>query len=157
MDDNTNASTEVASHHFYSDEIMNSTLEDRIRAYAHAWVNGARKQDAYRQAGYKCATPSNAAVFHRRYQAEIDKVVMEEIQGKAAKALQVLEEIMLHGKSETARTKAALEILDRGGYGKETKIQIGHDQPKSKEELQSQLLALLATNSKEIKFLEGDS
>jgi len=61
---------------------------------------------------------------------------------------------MVNGKSETARVKAALEILDRAGLDKTTRIQIGQDEPKTQSELQNQLKALLMANP-EMNIFEG--
>lgn len=135
--------------------IDKTTLPERIKIYADAWINNPNKRDAYAAAGYSCPTYSNAAIFHSKYQKEINQHIHEAIHDKVPLALGVLQEIMLHGKSETARVKAGLEILDRAGYSKDTKIHADNTEPKTHAELQSELRKLLEGNSPEAKYLES--
>jgi len=128
------------------ESVKDSSLEERINTYAASLCEGNNKKEAYEAAGYSCATFSNAAVFHRRYEKEIRKEIHNQLGGKAGLAISVLIEIMLSGKSETARVKSAIEVLDRAGYDKTTKISVQNDAPKTKDELQLELQALLKAN-----------
>ena len=126
--------------------VKDTGIEERVQAYAQALCEGMSKSAAYGAAGYSCVTASNAVVFHRRYEKEIKKEIHRNLGAKAGLAISVLIDIMLNGSSEMARTKCSLEILDRAGYDKTTKISVQNEEPKSMEELQAELQKLLKSN-----------
>jgi len=126
--------------------VKDTTIEERISKFAEAWVNGANKTESYAAAGYSCPTASNAYNFFKKHQVAIVREVQLHLQNKVPLALKTLAEIMVNGKSETARVKASLEILDRGGFDKQTRIQINEESPKSQEDLKAQLKELLTSN-----------
>ena len=126
--------------------VNETTLKERIQKYAEVWITTGNKTAAYEAAGYSCPTPSNAYNFHKQHYETITKEAAMAISSNVPIAIQTLTSIMINGKSETARVKAALEVLDRAGLDKTTRIQIGHEDPKTKEELQSQLKELLLSN-----------
>ena len=128
------------------ESVRDTSIEQRIELYALALCEGKSKAKAYDAAEYSCPTASNAVVFHRRYEKEIKKEIHRNLGAKAGLAISVLIDIMLNGSSEMARTKCSLEILDRAGYDKTTKISVQNEEPKSIEELQAELQKLLKSN-----------
>ena len=128
------------------ESVKDTSVEERIEAYSLALCEGKSKAHAYEAAGYSCATASNAAVFHRRYEKEIKKEIHRNLGAKAGLAISVLIDIMINGSSEMARTKCSLEILDRAGYDKTTKISVQNEEPKTMSELQTELQSLLKAN-----------
>jgi|TARA_R110000744_G_scaffold1241_1_gene4318 hypothetical protein len=128
------------------ESVKDSSLEERIAVYSESWVNGSNKREAYEAAGYSSATFSNAANFHKRYKKEIDKEILGHLGNKVPLALDTLVSVMVSSQSDTARVKAALEVMDRAGFDKQTRISIDHQDPKNKEELQKELATLLALN-----------
>ena len=126
--------------------VNETTLSQRIAKYAEVWLTTSNKTAAYEAAGYGCPTPSNAYNFHKQHHEAIMREAHMGVANHVPVAMSTLAEIMVSGKSETARVKAALEILDRAGLDKTTKIQIGSDMPQNKDELQAQLKALLEAN-----------
>lgn len=135
--------------------VNETTLKDRIAKYAEVWITSGNKTEAYEAAGYSCVTPSNAYNFHKQHHEAITKEAAMAISGNVPIAIKTLTEVMINGKSETARVKAALEVLDRAGLDKTTRVQIGTDEPKSQDELQSELKRLLMENP-ELNLLGGD-
>lgn len=99
-------------------------LNERIRIVAEAWLGGASKTEAYRQAGYASPTPANASAFFDTHREEIDKHIYRGMKNSIPIAINTLTEIMLKGESEGARVKAATEILDRAGFDKIERIEI---------------------------------
>jgi len=138
-----------------NNKLASTTIAERIKIYTTALANGSNKRDAYAAAGYGCPTFSNAHNFHEKYHKEIDKELRNVIHSKVPTALQVLEEVMVSGKSETARVKAALEILDRAGFDKQTKIQIGSSEAKSEDQLKQELQQLLTANP-DVLLIDSD-
>ena len=135
--------------------VNETSIRERISKYAEVWLATSNKRAAYEAAGYSCATGSNAYNFHKQHHEAITKEAGMHLASHIPKAIQALSDIMVNGKSETARVKAALEILDRAGLDKTTRIQIGQDEPKTQSELQNQLKALLMANP-EMNIFEGD-
>jgi hypothetical protein len=133
--------------------VNETSLKERISQYAKVWLTTSNKTEAYEAAGYSCPTPSNAYNFHKQHHEAITKEAAMHMAGHVPAAIQALADIMVNGKSETARVKSALEILDRAGLDKTTRIQIGTDEPKSQTELQAQLRALLISNP-ELNLIE---
>jgi hypothetical protein len=133
--------------------VNETSLKERISKYAEVWLTTSNKTAAYEAAGYSCPTPSNAYNFHKQHHEAITKEAAMHMAGHVPAAIQALADIMVNGKSETARVKSALEILDRAGLDKTTRIQIGTDDPKSTTELQAQLRALLISNP-ELNLIE---
>lgn len=108
-------------------------LEERIKIYALHWIETGNKYEAYKQAGY--AYPKNAYKFHRKYQKEIEKYVWSAgFKDKVPQALNTLMDVMMNSRSDTARTKAAIELLDRAGFTKDTKLSISSEDSKKLEE-----------------------
>lgn len=140
----------------YLPGVDETTLEQRIQKYAEVWLATSNKTEAYKAAGYACPTPSNAYNFHKQHHEAIQREAHMCLSSHVPKAIASLSDIMVNGKSETAKVKAALEILDRAGLDKTTKIQIGSDEPASKEDLQVQLRELLKRNP-EIGLTEDES
>lgn len=126
--------------------VNETTLSERIAKYAEVWITTHNKTAAYEAAGYSCPTPSNAYNFHKQHYEAIMREAHMAVANHIPVAMKTLEEIMVNGKSETARVKAALEIMDRAGLDKTTKISIKGDEPKDKEELAATLRALLKAN-----------
>ena len=104
--------------------ITKEALKERIRIVAEEYINGASRMDAYRAAGYSSVTSANAAAFFEAHKDEIQGYVFLAVGSKVPIAIKVLEEIMLTGKSDGARVKAATEILDRAGVTQVQKIEI---------------------------------
>ncbi len=100
------------------------SLKERIQIVAEAWLNGKTKTEAYLSAGYSSATPGNASLFFRDHKAEIDTHVFSRMKEGVPTAINVLMDIMVNGKSETARIKAVMELLDRVGYTTINRIEI---------------------------------
>ena len=123
-----------------------TSLKERITKYAEVWLATSNKRAAYEAAGYSCATGSNAYNFHKQHHEAITREASMHVASHVPKAIEALSDIMINGKSETARVKAALEILDRAGLDKTTRIQIGNDEPKNQDDLRKQLQGLLASN-----------
>ena len=92
MTDNTLEGELITRSKPQSEAIKNSTIEDRIKTYAHHWVNGNSKKDSYAAAGYSCATYSNAAVFHKRYLKEINEAVVDEMAEMTEDSRRVMED-----------------------------------------------------------------
>ena len=114
-------------------DLTKEGLEDRIRIYALHWINTGNKTEAYKLAGYSYA--KDASKFHRRYQKEIEKYVWTAgFKDKVPQAIHTLMDIMSHSQSDTARTKAAIELLDRAGFTKDTKLSISNEDNKKLEE-----------------------
>lgn len=132
------------------------SVRERVAIVANAWLNGASKVDAYASAGYSCITPGNADTFFRNHKDEIDKIVFSAMKEKVPKALKVLEEIMLHGKSETARIKAVVELLDRVGYTTISRIEITNKDVTDlqNDQLEKELQDLLAKSGR-LKLVGG--
>ena len=126
--------------------VNSTTLKERIQKYAEVWIVSGNKTEAYEAAGYSCPTPSNAYNFHKQHHESITREAAMHMASHVPLAIRTLADIMVNGKSETARVKSALEIMDRAGLDKTTKISISGQEPKSKDELQEQLLELLAKN-----------
>ena len=135
--------------------VSETSMDERISKYVEVWVTSGNKTEAYEAAGYASATPSNAYNFHKQHHEKITREAAMHLCGHVPLALKTLTDIMVNGKSETARTKCAIEVLDRAGLDKTTKIQIGNEEPKSQEDLQAQLKSLLM-NSPELDIL-GDN
>lgn len=129
-----------------------TTLKERIAQYAETWLATGNKRAAYEAAGYACSSGSNAYQFHKQHHEAITKEAAMHVASHVPKAIMALSDIMENGKSETARVKAALEIMDRAGLDKTTRVQIGNDTPKTGDELKAELKALLAVNP---KFFNG--
>lgn len=108
-------------------------LEDRIKIYALHWIETGNKAEAFRLAGYKYE--KDAYKFHRRHQKEIEKYVWSAgFKDKVPQAIHTLVDVMSNSKSDTARTKAAIELLDRAGFTKDTKLSISSEDNKKLEE-----------------------
>lgn len=119
-------------------------IEEKIDLYVQGLADGLSKKAAYEAAGYAVeASSSNACKFHKRYNKEIHNALRYKIGDAAPLALNALIRIMTTGQSETARVKAALEILDRSGHDKTTRIQVQEEAPKSRQDLEAQLKTLL--------------
>lgn len=127
--------------------VNETSLSERISKYVEVWITTSNKTDAYKAAGYSCPTPSNAYNFHKQHHEQITKEAAMHLSGSIPLALNTLRDIMVNGKSETAKTKCALEILDRAGLDKTTKVQIGGSDPKTPDELKTQLKELLLANN----------
>jgi maleate cis-trans isomerase len=123
-----------------------TSLQERIVKYAEVWLATSNKREAYEAAGYSCATGSNAYNFHKQHHEAITREASMHVASHVPKAIEALSDIMVNGKSETARVKAALEIMDRAGLDKTTRIQIGNDEPKNTEDMRKQLKELLQSN-----------
>lgn len=137
--------------------VKNSTLPERISKYAEVWLDTKSKQKAYEAAGYSCATASNAYNFHKQHWPAIQKEVQMALGNGVPLAIATMVEIMKNGRSETARTKCAIEILDRAGFDKTTKVQIANEEPKDQDQLKSELRELLAKNKGDFEFItDGD-
>ena len=132
-----------------------TTLKERITKYAEVWLATSNKRAAYEAAGFSCATGSNAYNFHKQHHEAITREASMHVASHVPKAIEALSDIMINGKSETARVKAALEIMDRAGLDKTTRIQIGGTSPKTQTELQAELRALLISNP-EVVIKEDD-
>jgi len=126
--------------------VAETTLKERIRKYAEVWISSGSKTAAYEAAGYASVSSANAWNFHKQHHELITKEAAMYLSGSVPLALKTLNDIMTNGKSETARTKCALEVLDRSGLDKTTKIQIGNDEPTDASALKAQLAALLKAN-----------
>lgn len=108
-------------------------LEDRIKVYALHWIETGNKIEAYRLAGY--SYDKDAYKFHRRHQKEIEKYVWTAgFKDKVPQAIHTLVDVMTNSRSDTARTKAAIELLDRAGFTKDTKLSISSEDNKKLEE-----------------------
>jgi hypothetical protein len=75
----------------------------------------------------KMRTLSAELVAKSKGELVLPSAVMETIQTLAPEAVMTLEALMLTGKSDTVRLKAAMEILALGGYKRETTINIKAD------------------------------
>ena len=126
--------------------VKDTTLRERIRKYAEIWISSGSKTQAYEAAGYSSVNSANAWNFHKQHHELITKEAAMYLSGSVPLALRTLNDIMTNGKSETARTKCALEVLDRSGLDKTTKIQIGGDEPTDQAALKKQLASLLQAN-----------
>lgn len=108
-------------------------LEERIKIYALHWIESGNKIEAYRLAGY--SYDKDAYKFHRRHQKEIEKYVWTAgFKDKVPQAIHTLMDVMSNSRSDTARTKAAIELLDRAGFTKDTKLSISNEDSKKLEE-----------------------
>lgn len=131
-------------------------LQERISLYIDAILDGKSKRESYIIAGYADDnTGSNASKFHKRYNTEIQREYSVRISDRVPVALNALTDIILYGKSETAIVKASLEILDRAGHDKMTRIQVSQEKPKTHAELQSELAELMKNASPDVKLLEN--
>jgi hypothetical protein len=135
--------------------VNDTSLSERIAKYAEVWLATSNKRAAYEAAGYSCSTGSNAYQFHKQHHEAIQREAAMHLASHLPKAIGALADIMVNGKSETARVKAALEILDRAGLDKTTRIQIGQEEPQNKGELQQQLQKLLRANP-DLNILGGE-
>ena len=133
-----------------------TSLQERIVKYSEVWLATSNKREAYEAAGFACATGSNAYNFHKRHHEAITREASMHVASHVPKAIAALSDIMVNGKSETARVKAALEIMDRAGLDKTTRIQIGNDEPKSQDDLRKQLKGLLVSNPELVLTGDGD-
>lgn len=116
-----------------TDSLTKEGLEERIKIYALHWIETGNKFESYKMAGY--AYPKNAYKFHRKHQKEIEKYVWSAgFKDKVPQALNTLMDVMSNSKSDTARTKAAIELLDRAGFTKDTKLSISNEDSKKLEE-----------------------
>jgi len=114
-------------------ELTKEGLEERIKIYALHWIETGNKFESYKLAGY--SYPKNAYKFHRKHQKEIEKYVWSAgFKDKVPQALNTLMDVMVNSKSDTARTKAAIELLDRAGFTKDTKLSISSEDSKKLEE-----------------------
>lgn len=134
--------------------VENSTLSERINVYAEAWLDTKSKRKAYEAAGYKSATHSNAAAFHAQHWDEIKKHVSTKMASHVPMAIEVLAEVATKGRSETARVKAALELLDRAGFDKTTKIQVNQEEAKDHDTLKAELQELLKQSKGDFQFID---
>jgi hypothetical protein len=132
------------------------SVKERVAIVAEAWLNGASKTEAYRQGGFSSVTPGNAATFFKNHKDEIDAFVFTRMKDTIPKALKVLEDIMLHGKSETARMKAITELLDRAGFTTISRIEItnGDVTKLQNDQLEKELQELLEKSGR-LKLVGG--
>jgi hypothetical protein len=101
--------------------LKHDQLDERIRVYALHWIATGSKKDAYMKAGY--ATESGAYQFHRAHSKKIDKYVWDNgFRDNAPLAINTLVDVLINGSTDGSRIKAAIEILDRGGFNKTDKL-----------------------------------
>lgn len=131
-------------------------VAERVRIVAEAFLAGHNKTESYRQAGFSYPSATNAANFFRDHREEIDLHVFNAMKGKVPMALTVLEDVMMNGKSDGARVKAATEILDRAGFDQIQRIEITNKEVSELEnqKLNEELNALLQKSGR-LKLVGG--
>lgn len=132
-------------------------LEERIKVYALKWIETGNKAEAYRSAGYKYG--NEAYKFHRKHQVEIDKHVWNAgFKDKVPTALSTLMNVMTESRNDSARVKAAIELLDRAGYNKETRLTVTNEDTKKLEEQEiNKQIKQLLEQAGGVVLLKGDT
>lgn len=135
--------------------VNHDTLDERIKIYALHWIATGNKADAYMKAGH---TNRNAAYqFHRAHAKKIDKYVWDNgFKDNVPLAINTLVDMMVNGNSDTAKLKAAIELLDRAGFNKTDKLALKDDSSAKLEDqdINRQIQELIKSNPVELKAVK---
>lgn len=135
--------------------VNHDTLEERIRVYALHWIATGNKADAYMEAGH--TNKAGAYQFHRAHAKKIDKYVWDNgFKDNTPLAINTLVDMMINGNSDTAKIKAAIEILDRAGFNKTDKLALKDDSSAKLEDqdINRQIQELIRENPVELKAVK---
>lgn len=131
------------------------SMEEKIKLYALHWIATGNKAEAYLKTG---GTNKNGAYqFHRAHSKEIDKYVWNNgFKDNVPLAINTLVEMMVNGNSDTAKLKAAIELLDRAGFNKTDKLALKDESTSNLEDqdINRQIQELIKNNPVELKAVK---
>ena len=124
---------------------------NKRKVFVEEFVETGDAVKAARAAGYDKGDQrklrSHAWNLKSQLKEEIEGLTREKLKGVGPKALNVMENLLERGESETVRFQAAKDLLDRSGY---RGVEVESEVKRTVEEMEAQLVALVGTDGAKV-------
>lgn len=124
-------------------------MTDKQKRFAIEYANCGNATQAAKSAGYSEATAGSQGhallkileiqEFIEEIETQREQELRKKMAKEAAKAFNVLVDVMNNGKRDADKIKCAIDLLDRAGYGAEKKLEIKTNDDRSLERLKEDM------------------